>query len=48
VALALGALVAGETVPARTGIAAPLILGAVALLQFMRPPSKDEPPVEEE
>jgi drug/metabolite transporter (DMT)-like permease len=48
VALALGALVAGETVPARTGIAAPLILGAVALLQFVRPPSKDEPPVEEE
>lgn len=48
VALALGAVVAGETLPARTGIAAPLILGAVAMLQFVRPPSKDEPPVDEE
>ena len=48
VALALGALVAGETVPARTLVAAPLILGSVAMIQFVRPPAKDEPPVDEE
>ena len=48
VALVLGALLAGESVPPRVAIAAPLILGGVALLQWFRPPSKDEPPVEEE
>ena len=48
VALVLGAVLAGERVPARTGLAAPLILGAVALLQFVRPPSPGEPPIEEE
>ena len=48
VALVLGAVLAGERVPARTGLAAPLILGGVALLQFVRPPSPGEPPVEEE
>ncbi|MFO0962733.1 MAG: EamA family transporter [Phycisphaerales bacterium] len=48
VAMALGALVVGETVPGRTIIAAPLILGSVALIQFVRPPAKDEPPVDAE
>jgi len=48
VALVLGALLAGERVPARVAFAAPLILGSVALMQFVRPPSKDEPPIEEE
>ncbi len=48
VALVLGTLLAGEPVPARVAAAAPLILGSVALMQFMRPPSKDEPPIEEE
>lgn len=48
VALVLGSLLAGERVPARVAMAAPLILGSVALMQFVRPPSKDEPPIEEE
>lgn len=48
VALVLGTLLAGEQVPARVAAAAPLILGSVALMQFVRPPSKDEPPIEEE
>jgi drug/metabolite transporter (DMT)-like permease len=48
VALVLGALLAGERVPARVAFAGPLILGSVALMQFVRPPSKDEPPIEEE
>jgi len=48
VALCLGALLAGESIPARTALAAPLILGSVALMQFVRPPSKDEMPIEEE
>jgi len=48
VALCLGTILAGEAIPARTGLAAPLILGSVALMQFVRPPSKNEPPVAEE
>jgi len=48
VALSLGAMLAGERVPARTVPAAALILGSVALIQFVRPPPRDEPPVEEE
>ncbi|MFM8818600.1 MAG: hypothetical protein ACKOHI_12150, partial [Phycisphaerales bacterium] len=48
VALGLGAALAGARVPARTGPAAALILGSVALIQFVRPPPRDEPPVEEE
>jgi drug/metabolite transporter (DMT)-like permease len=48
VALCLGTILASESIPARTGLAAPLILGSVALMQFARPPSKDEPPVAEE
>ena len=48
VALVLGSLLAGERVPARVALAAPLILGSVALMQFVRPPSKGEPPIEEE
>jgi drug/metabolite transporter (DMT)-like permease len=48
VALVLGTLLAGEQVPARVAAAAPLILGSVALMQFVRPPSKDEMPIEEE
>jgi drug/metabolite transporter (DMT)-like permease len=48
VALVLGSLLAGERIPARVVLAAPLILGSVALLRLVRPPSKDEPPVEEE
>ncbi len=48
VALLLGATLAGEALPARTGVAAPLILGAVALIQFVRPPAKGDPPVDEE
>lgn len=48
VALVLGATLAGETVPARTWIAAPLILGAVALMQVVRPPTRDQLPVDEE
>lgn len=48
VALVLGSLLAGERIPARVVLAAPLILGSVALLRPVRPPSKDEPPVEEE
>jgi len=48
VALVLGTVLAGEPVPARVAAAAPLILGSVAVMQFLRPPSKDEPPVEEE
>ncbi|MCX5641085.1 MAG: EamA family transporter [Planctomycetota bacterium] len=48
VALCLGTLIVGEAIPARTALAAPLILGSVALMQFVRPPSKDEPPVAEE
>ncbi|MEI6476067.1 MAG: EamA family transporter, partial [Planctomycetota bacterium] len=48
IALCLGTIIAGEAIPARTGLAAPLILGSVALMQFVRPPSKDELPVAEE
>ncbi|MFO0783189.1 MAG: EamA family transporter [Phycisphaerales bacterium] len=48
VALVLGTALAGEVLPPRTWIAAPLILGSVALIQFVRPPSKDQAPVEEE
>ena len=48
VALLLGAALAGERVPARTWVAAPLILGSVALMQFVRPPQPGEPPIEEE
>jgi drug/metabolite transporter (DMT)-like permease len=48
VAMVLGAMLAQEVVPARTWIAAPLILGAVALMQLVRPPSKDQLPVDEE
>ena len=48
VALALGAALAGESLPPRVALAAPLILGSVALLQWFRPPAKDEPPVDEE
>jgi drug/metabolite transporter (DMT)-like permease len=48
VAMALGAIVVGETIPGRTIVAAPLILGSVALIQFVRPPAKDEPPVDAE
>lgn len=48
VALALGAVLAGETVPVRTWFAAPLILGAVAIMQFVRPPAPDQLPVDEE
>jgi hypothetical protein len=47
-ALGLGGSLAGERVPPRTGPAAALILGSVALIQFVRPPPRDEPPVEEE
>lgn len=48
VALVLGAALAGETVPKRTWFAAPLILGAVAIMQFVRPPEPDQLPVDEE
>jgi drug/metabolite transporter (DMT)-like permease len=48
VALGLGAALADERVPPRTVPAAALILGSVALIQFVRPPPRDEPPVEEE
>ena len=48
VALLLGTLLAGETIPGRVWVAAPLILGAVALMQFVRPPRRGEMPVEEE
>lgn len=48
VALLLGAALASERVPLRTWIAAPLILGAVALMQAVRPPARNQPPVDEE
>ncbi len=48
VALLLGAALASEVVPARTWIAAPLILGAVALLQQVRPPTRNQMPVDQE
>jgi drug/metabolite transporter (DMT)-like permease len=48
VALLLGAVLAGERVPVRTWFAAPLILGAVALMQAVRPPKRNQPPVDEE
>lgn len=48
VALVLGTVLAGEEIPSRVWVAAPLILGAVALMQFVRPPKRGEMPVEEE
>jgi drug/metabolite transporter (DMT)-like permease len=48
VAMALGAMLAGESIPPRTGIAGLLILGSVALIQFVRPPKRGEMPVEEQ
>ncbi len=48
VALVLGTMLAGEEIPGRVWMAAPLILGSVALMQFVRPPARGEMPVEEE